>query len=67
MDPKNPREEGESPQIVDVLRFMRNTTMVKDEIGVRLVVQDDTIRVRWNAKLTMRDPFSALPGARCTT
>ena len=41
---------------------MRNTTMVHDEIGVRTVVSDGTIRVRWHAKLTMNDPFGALPG-----
>jgi hypothetical protein len=49
-------------RLFDVLRFMRNTTMVRDEVGARIVVCDGTIRVRWNAKLTMHDAFSALPG-----
>lgn len=44
------------------LRFLRNTTMVHDEVGARLVVSDGKIRVRWNAKLTMNAPFGALPG-----
>ena len=44
------------------LRFLRNTTMVHDEVGARLVVSDGTIRVRWHAKLTMTSAFAALPG-----
>jgi len=49
-------------RVFDVLRFLRNTTMVHDEVGARLVVSDGKIRVRWNAKLTMNAPFGALPG-----
>lgn len=49
-------------RVFEVLRFMRNTTMVHDEIGTRVVVHDGTIRVRWNAKLTMQTAFGALPG-----
>ena len=48
-------------RVFDVLRFMRNTTMVHDEIGTRVVVEDGTIRVRWNARLTMSTPFGSLP------
>jgi len=44
------------------LRFLRNTTMVHDEVGARLVVSDGTIRVRWHAKLTLTSAFAALPG-----
>ena len=48
-------------QVFDALRFIRNTTMVHDEVGMRLVVSDGTIRVRWHAKLTMNALFTALP------
>ena len=49
-------------RVFDALRFIRNTTMVHDEVGARIVVSDGKIRVRWNAKLTMTAPFAALPG-----
>jgi len=52
----------EYQRVFDVLRFLRNSTMVHEELGARLVVSDSTIRVRWNAQLTMRAPFAALPG-----
>ena len=46
-----------------MLRAIRVNALVHDEVGARIIVRDDgTIRVRWNAKLTMRDPFAALPG-----
>ena len=51
-------------KVFEVLRFIRNTTMVHDEVGSRCVVSDGTIRVRWNAKLTMSVPFAALPGLK---
>ena len=49
-------------RVYDVLRFIRNTTMVDDEVGARITVSDGTIRVRWTAKLAMTAPFAALPG-----
>lgn len=46
-----------------LLRFLRNATLAKDEVTYRLNVEDSTIRVRWNAKLWIRDPLAAVPGA----
>lgn len=47
-----------------MLRFLRSTMMSAAEVTYRLVVQNDTIRVRWCAKLWMRDPLAVvvLPG-----
>ena len=39
-----------------MLRFLRRTTMQDAQVTYRLVVQDERIRVRWSAKLWMRDP-----------
>lgn len=44
------------------LRLLRNSTMTKDEVTFRMVTSGDTIRVRWNAKLWVRDPRMAFPG-----
>ena len=43
-----------------VLRFLRRTTMQDAEITYRLVTHDDEIRVRWSAKMYLRDPAFGL-------
>lgn len=47
-------------RLFDTMRFVRSTMMQDAEISYRLVVVDDLIRVRWNAKLWMRDPALGL-------
>ena len=47
-------------RLFDTMRFVRSTMMQDAEISYRLVVVDDRIRVRWNAKLWMRDPALGL-------
>jgi len=41
-------------RVFAALRFLRSTAMSTDEVTYRLIVRDDTIRVRWTAKLWMR-------------
>lgn len=41
-------------RVFSVLRLLFSTTMNKAEISHRLIVTDDTIRIRWHAKLWMR-------------
>merc|ERR1719163_2049540 len=43
-------------RVFDMLRFLRRGTMQDAQLTHSLVVSDSTIRVRWNAKLWMRDP-----------
>jgi len=53
---------GKYERVFKMLRFLRSTTMSAAEVTYRLVVQDSTIRVRWCAKLWMRDPLAGLSG-----
>jgi len=61
-DPSGKRLGGikQYERVFDALRFLRRTTMQDAQVGVRLVADDSTIRVRWNAKLWMRDPATGL-------
>jgi len=43
-------------RIFDMLRFLRRTTMQDAELTYRIVVHEGTIRVRWCAKMHVRDP-----------
>jgi len=54
-------------RLLHMLRFMRNSTLTKDEVTHRIVLGgvactggETTIRVRWNAKLWMHDLRTAL-------
>jgi len=47
-------------RIFDALRFLRRTTMQDAQVTYRLIVDDDKIRIRWSAKLWMRDPALGL-------
>lgn len=49
-------------RLFTAMRFLRNSTVAKDEITYRLLVNDNEIRVRWHAKLWIHDPRTALPG-----
>ena len=57
-DPSGKRLQGVSQyeRIFDMLRFLRRTTMQEAELTYRIVVHDGTIRVRWCAKMHVRDP-----------
>lgn len=57
-DPSGKRLTGlrQYERVFDMLRFLRRTTMQDAQVTYRLVVQDERIRVRWSAKLWMRDP-----------
>ena len=58
-DPSGKRLTGhrQYEKVFDMLRFLRRTTMQDAEVSYRLVVTgDERIRVRWTAKLWMRDP-----------
>ena len=57
-DPSGKRLSGlrQYERVFDMMRFLRRTTMQDGEITNRIVVNDETIRVRWSAKLWMRDP-----------
>jgi len=61
-DPTGKRVGGlrQYEKIFDMLRFLRRTTMQDSQITYRLIVADDRIRVRWSAKLWMRDPALGL-------
>ena len=43
-------------RVFDMLRFLRRTTMQDSELTYRIVVHEGTIRVRWCAKMHVRDP-----------
>ena len=45
-----------------MMRFLRNSTMTGDEVTFRIVVDGPEVRVRWHAKLWVKDPRTALPG-----
>ena len=57
-DPSGKRLQGVSQyeRIFDMLRFLRRTTMQEAELTYRIVVHEGTIRVRWCAKMHVRDP-----------
>jgi len=57
-DPSGMRIRGlkQYSRIFDMIRFLRRTTMQDAQLTYRLVVTGDTVRVRWSAKLWMRDP-----------
>lgn len=57
-DPSGERLHGRKQyrSVFQMMRFLRRTTMQDAEITYRLVVTDRTIRVRWSAKMWMRDP-----------
>lgn len=57
-DPSGKRLQGVSQyeRIFDMLRFLRRTTMQDSELTYRIVIHDGTIRVRWCAKMHVRDP-----------
>jgi len=64
-DPSGPRLSGitQYHNLFKMLRFLRSATMTHDEIGFRIMVCDDVIRIRWTAKLQMRGlsaPFHGL-------
>lgn len=63
-DPSGKRLKGmnQYEKVFDMLRFLRRATMQDAEITYRLVVHDDTIHVRWCAKMYMRDPALGLTG-----
>ena len=56
-DPSGLRLRGKDKyrRVFEGLRFLRTTVMRDAEITYRLVVVDATVRVRWNAKLWVRD------------
>jgi len=47
-------------KVFDLLLFLRRTTMQDAEVTYRVYVVDEDIRVRWSAKLWMRDPALGL-------
>lgn len=57
-DPSGKRLRGKNQyeKVFDMLRFLRRTTMQDATCTHRVVADDETIRVRWQAKLWMRDP-----------
>jgi len=61
-DPSGKRLQGVSQyeRVFDMLRFLRRTAMQDAELTYRLVCHDDTIRVRWTAKMQVRDPAFGL-------
>jgi len=61
-DPSGKRLHGVSPyeRVFDMLRLLRRTTMQHAEVTYRLVTQEDDIRVRWSAKMYMKDPVLGL-------
>jgi len=42
--------------VFEALRFLRGSIMQDAEMTYRLLVQDNQVRVRWNAKIWVRDP-----------
>merc|ERR1719440_2584787 len=58
-DPSGKRLKGKEnyEKVFDALRFLRRTTMQDAQVTYRLVVVDMKIKVRWSAKLWMRDPI----------
>lgn len=63
-DPSGPRLSGvqQYQNMFTMLRFLRSTAMSHDEVTYRIFVIDDTIRVRWSAKLWMRGVVTSVPG-----
>jgi len=61
-DPSGKRLSGirQYEKLFDLLIFLRRTTMQDAKVTYRLVVADEKIRVRWSAKLWMRDPALGL-------
>lgn len=61
-DPSGKRLQGVSSyeRVFDMLRFLRRTTMSEAEVTYRLVYHDGSIRVRWCAKMNLRDPALGL-------
>jgi len=61
-DPSGKRLQGvaQYEKVFDMLRFLRRTTMQDAEVTYRLVVHESSIRVRWSAKMFMRDPVMGL-------
>ena len=61
-DPSGKRLQGlgKYEKGFDMLRLLRRTTMQDAEITYRLVTHDDEIRVRWSAKMYLRDPAFGL-------
>jgi len=61
-DPSGKRLQGlgKYEKVFDMLRLLRRTTMQDAEITYRLVTHDDEIRVRWSAKMYLRDPAFGL-------
>jgi len=61
-DPSGKRLSGitQYSRVFDLLIFLRRTTMQDAQVTYRLVVADEKIRVRWSAKLWMRDPALGL-------
>ena len=44
-------------RLFDTMRFVRRTFVADSQVSYRLVVTGESIRVRWTAKLYMRDPI----------
>jgi len=61
-DPSGRRLKGlkQYEKVFDMLRFLRRTTMQDAQVTYRLVVVDERIRVRWTAKVWLRDPALGL-------
>merc|ERR1719440_333310 len=61
-DPTGKRLKGveKYEKVFDMLRFLRRTTMQDAQMTYRLVVVDGRIRVRWTAKVWLRDPALGL-------
>jgi len=57
-DPSGKRLQGlkQYERVFDMLRFLRRTTMQDAQLTQRLVISGEAVRVRWSAKLWMRDP-----------
>lgn len=47
-------------RLFEMLRFIRCTAMQEAEVGYRLMITDGELRVRWTAKLLMREPAFGL-------
>lgn len=61
-DPSGMRLHGRKQyrSVFQMLRFLRRTTMQDAELTYRLVVTERTVRVRWSAKMWMRDPATGV-------
>lgn len=57
------RGKAQYERVFGMLRFLRRAAMQHAELTHRLVVHDHSIRMRWTAKLWMRDPaLDFIPG-----